>query len=76
MQLLAEISMLLILAAIARLIVTMSLLELGAINFGGNDNIIAYFRSKGLLASSKTCARYINTLSIFTWHDCTLLNNA
>ena len=42
-------------------IVTMSLLELGAIIFGGNDKIIAYFWSKGLLASSKTCARY-NTL--------------
>ena len=44
-------------------IVTMSLLELGAIIFGGNDKIIAYFRSKGLLTSSKTCARY-NTLCI------------
>ena len=46
-------------------IVTMSLLELGAINFGGYDKIISNFRSKGLLASSKTCARY-NTLGIST----------
>ena len=39
----------------------MSLLQLGSTIFGGTPGIITYMRSNGLLATAKTCARYINT---------------
>ena len=37
----------------------MSLLQLGPTIFGRTPGIITYMRSKGLLAQTKTCARYI-----------------
>ena len=39
----------------------MSLLQLGPTIFGGTPGIITYMQSNGLLATAKTCARYINT---------------
>ena len=37
----------------------MSLLELGPTIFGPTAGIIAYFRAKGLLATSEQCSRYV-----------------
>ena len=38
----------------------MSLLELGPIIFGDVDGLIVYFRTKGLLATSCSCVRYLS----------------
>ena len=36
----------------------MSLKVVGSIMFGGTPGIIAYFRRKGLLSTTKVCGRY------------------
>ena len=37
---------------------TMSLLDLGPVIFGGNEKIIAFLRQNRLLARIQTCTRY------------------
>ena len=43
----------------------MLLMQLGPVMFGGTPGIIQFLRSKGLLAQSKMCGRYIYNPLIF-----------
>ena len=47
-----------------KLLVTMSLLELGPVIFGGTEAIISYFRAHRLLATSCICTRFAQFCNI------------